>query len=94
MLTELKLMPLNRRRILHLLQYAKWLAEDDSNLDEGKVNTRSHAQGRNNLYTIQPRNDKVKNSFYYSSTVLWNLLPKEYDIPLTNEKLKSKLLQC
>lgn len=68
-------MPLLVRRKLHLAQTAKWMAGLSRYKDDIIAQTRSHASNRVKLKVIFPRKQKVKRSFLYQATELWNKLP-------------------
>lgn len=46
LLAKFNLLPLNKCRTLHLLQYARLIAEQDGNLHLRMLRTRSHNEGR------------------------------------------------
>lgn len=82
------LLTLKKRRALHLIQYARWLATYGENLDNRTAATRSRGKGRKKLFTITPRCERVRQSFLYRAERLWNMLPTEYHVETDNDKFK------
>lgn len=91
LLVKLNLLPLKKRRILHLLQLARWLAGREENLDQRIISTRMHGRDRKILKVMNPKCDKVTNSFIYRCATLWNSLPTEYHAEMTDDKFKIML---
>lgn len=88
------LLMLAKRRKLHLLQLSKWMATKSDNRDNEEVSTRSQEAGRKKLLVPFPRKTKVKRSFWYQASVMWNDLPTELHTINEAGSFKNRVLQC
>lgn len=82
------LLVLQKRRKLHLIMLARWMATERDYRDTTQVNTRSQDVGRKKLMVPFPRKERVKRSFLYQASTIWNGLPTE--LHNTDEPLKFK----
>lgn len=87
-----KVLPLWKRRKLHLAQLARWMAGKSKYLDVRPGNTRSHAENRIKLNVIYPRKSKIKKSFLYQSVTIWNDLPTYLNGGCTPEEFKKGVI--
>lgn len=74
---KLNLLKPEKRRQLHVLQLAKWMADSGAHSDNRTLSTRSHAPGRRALTVPHPRKSLFLHSFYYQACKTWNDLPIE-----------------
>lgn len=91
-LTRYKLLPLNKRRKLHLAQIARWMAGKGNYIDQKTGNTRSYAEGRTKLKVLYPRKNKVKRCFMYQATTIWNDLPTSLHRVVKPDEFKREFL--
>lgn len=92
---ELGLMPLEKRRWLHSLQLAYYLANDVNNIQHQRnlgVNTRALATSRKQLKVFAPRKVLTERSFSYQIRKLWNSLPTTYHLAASRPELTNLLL--
>lgn len=87
------LLPLLKRRKLHLIQLASWMAMTEQYRDLRPGSTRSCDQGKKKLKVIFPRRNKIKRSFLYQGSVIWNDLPSECHCLTDPSKLKQEAIR-
>lgn len=92
---ELCIMPLEKRRWLHSLQLAYYLANNKENLLHQRVsgvNTRALADNRKQLRVFAPKKALTERSFSYQIRKLWNTLPTTYHSANSRAELTNLLL--
>lgn len=91
---ELNLLPLEKRRWLHNIQLAFYLASNDENLLPCRgsgVNTRAIAAKRKQLTLFAPKKATTEKSFSYQIRKLWNSLPTTYHSANSRSELTNLL---
>lgn len=73
--SDMKILKLRDRRLLHILQLARWVSDKDENCNTRDLLTRAHEQGRKNLLTYRPNKRRCQQSCSYKAARLWNQLP-------------------
>lgn len=86
---NMKLLKLRDRRMLHLLQLARWISEHEEYCDARNLPTRAHVQGRKNLKIYRPNNYRRQQSCSYKAAKQWHQLPTILHIELKKEKFKT-----
>lgn len=71
---DMEMLKLQERRCLHLLQIAKWMAENPNNRDTRNLSTRAHATGRKNIRMCKPNSQRYLQSYHYKASGLRNSL--------------------
>lgn len=92
---ELGLLPLEKRRWLHSIQLAFYLASDEGNLQHPNdfgTRTRALADNRKQLKVFAPKKALTERSFSYQTQKLWNSLPTTYHISASRRELTNLLL--
>lgn len=87
------IIPLVMRRKLHLVQIARWMARQTRYKDHTVAYTRSHACNRVKLKVPFPRKQKVKRSFLYQATEMWNSLPTYFHCITKPEEFKREIVK-
>lgn len=92
---ELNLLPLEKRRWLHSVQMAFYLASNGENLLQQRVsgvNTRALAVNRKQLLLFAPKKALTERSFSYQIRKMWNALPITYHSAASRSELTNLLL--
>lgn len=68
-MNKIKIMPLDQRRALHVIQLIKWIKECGTLEDKRNLPTRAHATDRKMLIVNRPRTVLYQRSFIYRACV-------------------------
>lgn len=96
---KMNILPLQKRRLLHIMQIGRWIAELEQFNDKRALATRAHAEGRKNLAVQKPNKSLYLRSFFYKACKGWNSLPTGMHIRLDKDsnndkhKFKRKILE-
>lgn len=92
---NLNLLPPDKRRWLHSIQLAFYLANDAGNLhvpSDSGILTRALARNRKQLKIFSPKKAITERSFSFQISKLWNSLPTTYHTAASRLGLTNLLL--
>lgn len=88
---KINLMPLEQRRLLHVMQIARWIKEKGVFVDKRRLPTRAHAPNRHMLTVQRPRVTLYQRSFIQKACIAWNKLPTDLHTEKDPEVYKKRV---